>query len=184
MNRRLTMGSLLSLAILVYGYLGPWRGRSGESADAQGTTMAPSQKADPAVVEQIRAVLQRHDKALSQKNLAGIMATFSTSPNTVVLGTGPAERWVGPKEIREAYTHICQGYDAGTLTTSPEWRTGGASGNMAYLAGTWNAKDSLKGKPRQYALNVSSTLQKQNGVWHIVMLHMSNPTGPSKPSGH
>jgi hypothetical protein len=173
------MGSLLSLAILAYGYMGPWRDHSGEPAIAKGITAAPSVKVDPAVVEQLRAVVQRHDKALSHKSLSELMATFSASPNTVVLGTGAAERWVGPKEIREAYTHIFQGYDAGTLTTSPEWRTGGATGNMAYLAGTWNAKDSLKGKLRQYALNVSAALQKQHGKWHIVMLHMSNPTGPS-----
>src|SRR5262249_28050003 len=112
------------------------------------------------------------------KNLAGIMATFATAPNTVVLGTGPEERWVGPEQIKEAYTHIFQGYDAGTLTTTPEWRTGGVSGNMAYLAGTWNAKDSLKGKTREYALNVSAALHRQNGKWRIVMLHMSNPTAP------
>src|SRR5436305_1406070 len=92
MNRRLMMGSLLSLAILAYGYMGPWRGHSGEPAIAKGVTAAPSVKADPAVVEQLRVVLQRHDRALSQKNLSEVMATFSTSPNTVVLGTGAAER--------------------------------------------------------------------------------------------
>jgi ketosteroid isomerase-like protein len=139
---------------------------------------ATSGSSNKQAIEEVKALLQRHDQALSRKDLTRLMATFSTSANTVVLGTGPGERWVGPQQIKEAYTQIFKGYDVGTLTTSPEWRTGGVSGSMGYLAGTWHAKDSLKGKAREYALNVSAAMQKQSGKWRIVMLHMSNPTGP------
>jgi ketosteroid isomerase-like protein len=85
---------------------------------------------------------------------------------------------VGPAQIKQAYTQIFKDYDAGTLVTNPEWRTGAADGGMAYLAGTWLVKGSLKGKQRQFAINVSAAMQKQGGRWKIVMLHMSNPTAP------
>jgi hypothetical protein len=105
------------------------------------------------------------------------MNTFSTDASTVMLGTGAQERWMGPQGIRAAYTEIFKDYDPGTLETDcSAWKAGGAddAGTMAWLAATCNAKDSLQGKPREYKLNVSATVAKQNGQWRFVVLHMSN----------
>ena len=133
-----------------------------------------------ATVDEIRAVLAAHDKALNDKNLNAVMATFSADPNTVVLGTGAEERWVGPQEIRAAYTEIFKDYDPGTLQTNCDWKTGGSddAGTMAWLAAICSAKDSLQGKTREYKLNVTGTVQKQEGKWHFVSLHMSNAFQP------
>jgi len=131
--------------------------------------------------DEIRAVLAAHDKALNDKNLDALMATFSSDPSTVVLGTGTEERWKGPEEIRAAYTEIFQDYDPGTLVTDcTQWKTGGAdeAGTMAWLAATCNCKDSLKGKSRDYKMNVSGTVEKQNNKWVFVSLHMSNAFEP------
>lgn len=131
-------------------------------------------------VDEIREVLVAHDKALNDKNLDAVMATFSTDPNTVVLGTGTEERWVGPQEIRAAYTEIFKDYDPGTLQANCDWRTGGGddAGTMAWLAASCNAKDSLQGKAREYKLNVTGTVVKQDGKWRFVALHMSNAFQP------
>jgi ketosteroid isomerase-like protein len=138
-------------------------------------------KADKtAVVNEIRELLAKHDKALSDKSLDAVMSTFSTDANTVVLGTGAEEKWVGPEEIKSAYTEIFKDYDPGTLQTNCDWKTGSSddAGTMAWLAAICAAKDSLQGKPREYKLNVSATVQKQDGNWHFVMLHMSNAFQP------
>jgi hypothetical protein len=97
-----------------------------------------------------------------------------------VLGTGAEERWVGPQEIRAAYTEIFKDYDPGTLQTNCDWKTGGSddAGTMAWLAAICSAKDSLQGKTREYKLNVTGTVQKQEGKWHFVSLHMSNAFQP------
>jgi ketosteroid isomerase-like protein len=131
-------------------------------------------------VDEIREVLVAHDKALNEKNLDALMATFSTDPNTVVLGTGTEERWVGPQEIRTAYTEIFKDYDPGTLQTKCDWKTGGGddAGTMAWLAASCDAKDSLQGKAREYKLNVTGTVEKQDGKWRFVALHMSNAFQP------
>ncbi|PYS70093.1 MAG: hypothetical protein DMF69_14735 [Acidobacteria bacterium] len=141
-------------------------------------------KAKPSI-DEIRAVLQAHDKALNDKNLDAIMATFSTAPTTVVLGTGAGERWMGSQEIRGAYTEIVKDYDAGTLETNcATWKTGGSDndGTMAWIAATCDCKDSLNGKPRTYQLNVSATVEKQDGAWKFVSLHMSNSPAPGPPT--
>jgi ketosteroid isomerase-like protein len=133
-----------------------------------------------ATVDEIKEVLVQHDKALNEKNLDNLMATFSTDPNTVVLGTGAEEKWVGPQEIRAAYTEIIKDYDPGTLQSTCDWKTGGSddTGTMAWLAAICSTRDSLEGKAREYKLNVTATLQKQDGKWHFVSLHMSNAFEP------
>ena len=145
---------------------------SGNSAARTEPARAPKP-----TVDEIRQVLAAHDKALNEKNLDAVMNTFSTDANTVMLGTGSEEKWMGPQEIRSAYTEIFKDYDPGTLQTDcASWKSGGAddAGTMAWLAATCNAKDSLQGKTREYKLNVSGTVAKQNGQWRFVVLHMSN----------
>lgn len=152
---------------------------SAENANANAVSSSNAKAAKP-TVDEIRQVLVAHDKALNDKNLDAVMSTFSNDPKTVVLGTGTEERWVGPQEIRAAYTEILKDYDPGTLTTDCNWKNGGAddSGTMAWLAATCNAKDSFQGKAREYKLNVSATMAKQDGQWKFVMLHMSNAFEP------
>ena len=148
-----------------------------EPKPAPSTAAAP----DPKAVDEIKVVLEKHDQSLGEKNLDGVLGTFATAPNTVVLGTGPAERWVGAQEIRAAYTEIFKDYDPGSMKVDCEWKTGNSDGTMAWLAATCVAKDSLKGKAREYPLNVSAAMVKQDGQWRFTMLHMSNPSAPPPP---
>jgi hypothetical protein len=39
----------------------------------------------------------------------------------------------------------------------------------------------MKGKIRQYELNVTAAMLKQDGKWRFVMLHMSNPPASNAP---
>jgi uncharacterized protein (TIGR02246 family) len=130
--------------------------------------------------EEARALLTAHDKALNDKNMDALLATFSADPDTVVLGTGTEERWVGAENIKAAYTEMFKDYDAGTLNANCDWKTGGIDndGTMAWVAASCTCKDSLKGKAREYKLNVSATAEKQDGKWKFVALHMSNAFTP------
>ena len=148
-----------------------------------GSTATAANKADPKVVEEVKAMLAKHDKALNDKNIDAVMATFSTDANTVVLGTGQGERFVGPQAIKDAYTEIFTDYDAGSLVSNCDWKTGGAdpAGTIAWLAATCQMQDALKGTKREYVLNVSGAVEKQGNEWRFVMLHMSNATTGGPP---
>src|ERR1044072_8150622 len=147
------------------------------------TPAAPTNAAAaPKVLGESRAGLEKHDKALGENNLDAVLDTFAPAPNTVVLGTGPGERWVGAQEIRTAYTEMFKDYDPGTMKVDCEWKTGNSDGASAWLAATCVAKDSLKGKAREYPLNVSAAMVKQDGKWRFTMLHMSNPTSLPPPA--
>ena len=174
----IVLALVMSLAFLVVGCAAG--GTNNEGARASSGSGSAATAAPTPTIDEIRAVLTAHDKALSDKNLDALMATFSTDPKTVVLGTGTEERWVGPDQIRAAYTEIFKDYDPGTLQANCDWKTGGAdhAGTMAWLAISCNCKDSLQGKTRDYKLNVTGTVEKQNNKWVFVSLHMSNAFQP------
>jgi len=143
-------------------------------------------KPDPKVVEEVKGLLARHDKALNEKNIDDLLKTFSTGADTVVLGTGEGERFVGQEAIKAAYTEMFKDYDVNTLVVNCDWKTGGsdAAGTVAWMAATCPASDALKGVKREYFLNVSAAAVKAADGWHFVMLHLSNITnGPPPPSG-
>ena len=135
----------------------------------------PAQK--NAELSQITALLQKHDEALNQHDLDGIMSVFAPSAKTVVMGTGPGERWQGKDEIKSAYTEIIKDFDKGTATHNCDWKTGEIVGASAWLASMCKFSDSKGGQKREYELNVSGVLRKIGGKWYFQSLHYSNLTG-------
>jgi uncharacterized protein (TIGR02246 family) len=141
-----------------------------------------TQSPDTAKVGEIAATLQKHDKAMNEQDLDTVMSLYASEGNTVMLGTGPGENWVGKNEIRDAYSHFFQDYDKGTLTSDCFWKTGDVQGDTAWLSAMCKVGDSKKGKKREYGLNVSAVLEKQGSDWLIRSMHYSNLTGPPPKS--
>ena len=139
--------------------------------------LVQAQKQQNENLVQIAGLLQQHDDALNQHDLDAVMNVFAPSANTVVLGTGPGERWLGKDEIRAAYTEIFKDFDKGTSTRACDWKTGEVVGATAWIASMCKFSDSKGGQKREYELNVSGVLRKISGKWYFQSLHYSNLTG-------
>jgi uncharacterized protein (TIGR02246 family) len=135
-----------------------------------------------AAQSEIADMLRKHDDAMNQHDLDGVMALFLPNPKTVIIGTGPGEKFQGPEEIRAAYSEMFKDYDKGTLTHNCYWKDGRSSGNVAWGAFMCKLSDSKGGKNRDYELNVSAVAEKQEGKWQFVMLHYSNLVGSGSPT--
>jgi uncharacterized protein (TIGR02246 family) len=125
----------------------------------------------------VAQMLKKHDEALNQHNLEGVLALYAPSPKTVMLGTGPGEKYQGKAEIKAAYTEIFKDFDKGTMTHNCYWRDGGGSGTMVWGAAMCKFADAKGEKKREYELNVSMVAEKQGGKWHFALLHYSNVVG-------
>src|SRR5262245_13706849 len=121
----------------------------------------------------IAEMLKSHDDAMNQHNLDGVLALFSSNPKTVVIGTGPGEKFMGQQEIRAAYTEIFKDFDKGTLTHSCYWKDGRAIGTVAWGAFMCKFSDSKGEKKREYELNVTAVVEKKGDKWQFVMVHYS-----------
>ena len=128
-------------------------------------------------VAEIKAMIAKHDQALNEKDMDAVMDLFAPGDGTVMMGTGPGEKWVGQAEIKDAYTHFFGDFDKGTLAHECFWKAGEANGDMAWAAAMCKMTDSMKGKKREYGLNVSAAFVRQDGKWLFRMMHFSNLTG-------
>jgi uncharacterized protein (TIGR02246 family) len=128
---------------------------------------------DPA----IQSLLAEHDKALKDQDLAAVVATFVPGSDTVLLGTGPGERWLGQQEIKAAYEHFFADYDRGTLSIDCGSRASGRRGNLAWLAASCRFTDALGNRKRAYEVNITAVAEKQDSAWRFRAFHFSNLTG-------
>src|SRR5262245_53519896 len=58
-------------------------------------------------------MFQRHDDAMNQQNLEALVSMYSPA-QSVILGTGPGERYEGREEIKMAYSEFFKDFDKGT----------------------------------------------------------------------
>lgn len=128
-------------------------------------------------VAEIKAMIAKHDQAVNEKDMNAVMALFAPGDMTVVMGTGPGEKWAGQAEIKDAYVHFFGDFDKGTLAHECFWKAGEANGDMAWAAAMCKMTDSMKGKKREYGLNVSAAFVRQDGKWLFRLMHFSNLTG-------
>lgn len=126
----------------------------------------------------LREVFEAHEKALNAHDLSGLMKLYAPGEQAVVMGTIPAERWVGSAQIEDAYRHFFEDFDAGTVQRDCPWVVSDLGGDVGWLSATCTYQDSLKGASRTFALNVSAVLQKMDGAWKLRAMHYSNPTAP------
>ena len=128
---------------------------------------------DPA----IQSLLAKHDKAIKDQDLAAVVSTFASGSDTVLLGTGPGERWLGQQEIKTAYEHFFADFDRGTLNIECGSRASGRKGDLAWLAAICRFTDSLGNRKRAYDVNITAVAERENGVWRFRSFHFSNLTG-------
>ncbi len=140
-----------------------------------GVAAAPclAQEIDPELMD----MLGKHDQALSEQDLATVMATYAPQGSIVLMGTGPGERWVGKEEIEDAYMHFFQDFDPGSLSTECTWNSMDARGNIAWAMVMCHFTDFLRNQKREYAINISAVLEKLEGQWYFRTFHFSNLTG-------
>ena len=168
MKRKRLMALGMVVAVVLAG--GYWT--AGDAIVAAGA--AASEEAQ--TKEDIRAVLAAYTEAFEAKNIDGVMACFADSDQTVVMGTGPGEIWVGKESIRSA--HMAFMASAEKEKSNRTLVGSGVDGNTAWLAGYLEAVQTLESGEMAFQLNLSLVLTKQEGEWRILCMHFSNLVGP------
>jgi ketosteroid isomerase-like protein len=129
--------------------------------------------ADARVSAEIKAVLEQHNRAFNAQDLDGVMATYSPAPNTVLIGTGPGEAYVGGEGISGAYTQFFTKFKPNSIGFKYDWISTGSKGSGAWFAMTNTMSATTNQGPQERAFNMSGTLQKEKGQWRFVSLHFS-----------
>jgi radical SAM protein with 4Fe4S-binding SPASM domain len=127
------------------------------------------QSATEAVKEAVKTLWQDQHKAWDAHDIDGVidgvLATYADSDDIMLMGTGPGEHWVGQKEIRDAYAHFMENFDAHTMEVQCGEGAGSTRGDVVWLTGVCNFTDEQGDQPRQFVTNLSAVLVKQGDGW-------------------
>ena len=122
-------------------------------------------------LEPIRALFEAYDKAFTNHDLDGVMASFSEK--AAIMGTGPGEFWSTPDEIKGAYEHFFGGFDKGEQQFDYEFNVGGIISETGWLMASGNVTEKKAGDEFTFPLNVSLMVVKDAGKWLIRAMHFS-----------
>jgi uncharacterized protein (TIGR02246 family) len=136
--------------------------------------------ADEKTLEEVKALLDAHDKAFTAHDLDGVLANYVTGSRTVVMGTGPGELWVGKEEIAQAYKRFFQDFDPGKQDFKYAWVKGGTRGGVAWLTAMGEIEVVKGGEKKAAAMNVSAVFVKQKKTWRFINMHFSTVTTPDE----
>jgi uncharacterized protein (TIGR02246 family) len=139
------------------------------SADAEA-----SEEANPEL-DQVRALLRKHDEAFTAHDMDGVLACFTEK--AAIMGSGPGEIWSGPDEIKVAYEHFFEGFDTGEQKFEYQFRIGGLTSDMGWMMTAGNIEGKKGGKEFAFPLNLSLTVAKKEGNWLVAAMHFSTLTG-------
>ena len=135
------------------------------------------QPPDDALKAAVKEVWQNQHKALDAHDIDGVLATFADSDDIMLMGTGPGEHWVGKEEVKDAYAHFIENFDANTMEVQCGEGAGTSRGDVVWLTGVCQFSDKQKDQTRKYVLNISAVLVKQGDDWRFHTMHFSQLTG-------
>lgn len=138
---------------------------------------AADQPRDDALKAAVKALWEDQHKALDAHDVDGVLATFADSDDIMLMGTGPGEHWVGKDEVKDAYTHFMENFDANTMEVQCGEGAGTSRGDVLWLTGVCQFSDKQKDQTRQFVSNVSAVLVKQGDVWRFHTMHFSHLIG-------
>ena len=135
--------------------------------------------AEPSDTEKaITAAAQEYLEAFAARDVEGCLAAFAPGKKTVLMGTGPGERWVGAKEIGMAHKEMFKVSEKETFER--KWSLVSARARIAWTASETIITNVVNGEERKFAINSSAVWVLRNDKWQIALMHVSNLTGPEK----
>jgi uncharacterized protein (TIGR02246 family) len=153
---------------------------AGVAVAAASVAVAPSAAAESAQeanpeLEQVRALLQAHDDAFTNHDMEGVLASYTEK--AAIMGSGPGEIWSGPDEMKAAYEHFFEIFDKGEQKFEYQFRIGKLASDMGWMMTAGNVNGKKEGKEFSFPLNLSLTVEKNEGKWLIAAMHFSTLTG-------
>lgn len=126
--------------------------------------------------EGVLATLRNYIRSFEAKDIDGVMAAFADSPDTVLMGTGPDEVWIGKDDIRTAHNAFMDNFEE--ESSEQTIISVGADGRVAWLTGYSLVKRMESASSSTFQVNISMVLEQIENTWYIKAMHFSILTGP------
>ena len=131
---------------------------------------------DQATIDSVKTLWEQQHKALDGHDIDAVLATYASSDDIMLMGTGPGEQWVGPAEVKDAYEHFMEGFDANTMEVKCSDGAGSMQGDVTWITGVCSFTDQKADQARKFETNISAVLIKQDDAWRFHTMHFSQLT--------
>ncbi len=129
----------------------------------------------------VKALVEQHNEALGAQDLKGVMETYASAQNIILIGTLSSDIYVGGEAVSGAYAQLFKKITAKTLSFKYNWVSVGSRGDVAWFAVTINIhiEDMLTNEKSERNYNMSGIMEKVKGKWVFVSTHFSTCDQPS-----
>jgi len=141
-----------------------------------------AKQGDAKTMAEVKTVVEQHNQALNAQDIKGVMTLYASDSNTVLMGTGPGEAYVGEEGISGAYNQIFSRFKADSLSFKYDWVAAGSKGDIAWFAVTTTMSGTVNNEQKERVFNMSGLLQKEKGKWRIVSMHFSRLGAEEHPA--
>lgn len=139
-------------------------------------------KADRKVEVGVRILLEKMAEAYRKKDVEGVMSCYAVGPDVVSYGTGKAEKYVGPVQMRKAYERDFAQSESVALTFDWLSVSTDKNRNVAWFASDITVRAKVSGKEVTLPGRLTGVMEKRAGNWLIVQVHFSLPAA-EQPEG-
>lgn len=130
-------------------------------------------KADARTEADVQAALKRMMDAYASRDLSGVLDCFASDADVVLIGTGADEKCVGPEQIRRQVERDWTQSESAAMAFS--WTSISAAGATAWAAVDGSFRFRAGGQEGALPARGTFVLEKRDGKWLIVHMHVSTP---------
>ena len=124
----------------------------------------------------VNSVLDQWIQMVDTENSELFSKLVAHDPDMVTFGTDAAERWVGYESLENAMKKQFESTEETKGTSRERVITVHKSGEVAWWSELWDWKGKAQGQPFALeGMRLTGVLEKRNGNWVIVQLHVSVP---------
>jgi len=126
---------------------------------------------------EIKAAMDKLNKAYKNKDIKGVMAMYAKGPGTIVIGSGKEENAVGHETIKKLYE---KDFTLWKMNTAMDYKICAlsSSGRVAWLAADMSATFITNDGVVDIAGRFTAVLKKSGKNWQFVQTHFSFPADP------
>lgn len=123
-----------------------------------------------------KAVVDLFPQVMASEDMALLDQIFGHDPDMVIFGTDAAERWVGWGTFRASVETQFASYENTEVVTRDQVVTVNPTGDVAWVSEVMDWHLTAGGEPVALeGLRMTGVLEKRNGTWVFVQLHVSVP---------
>jgi ketosteroid isomerase-like protein len=132
-------------------------------------------KADSKTQKEVVATLQQMFDAYKKRDLQGMLAVWGTAPDVTVIGSGEDEINIGVEKFGESSKRDWDQSESASIRCIGDVLVSNA-GTVSWFYAAVEFQFNIQGEESKLAGRMTGVMEKCNGKWLLMQMHLSTPS--------